>query len=82
LEELWPGQYQAELTAVENCITSFHQIDKSSQESRYPVDGKGREALRSLTRVDIRNLKSVMAGLAGFLDGASDGICELNRNRP
>jgi hypothetical protein len=82
LEELWPEQDRGELAAVENCVSKFHQHDKSSQESRYPVDGKGREALRSLTRVDIRNLKKVMAGVAGFLDGCADGIHELNSNSP
>ncbi len=59
----------------------FHQHDESSEESRYPVIGKKgekRETLRSLTRVDIRNLKRVMAGVAVFLDGCADAIDDMN----
>lgn len=82
LEELWPEQGRRELRVVENCVRKFHQHDKTSQESRYPVDRDGRATLRSLTRVDIHNLKKVMAGVASFLDGCADGIDYLNSNRP
>ena len=81
LEELWPGQSRIELAAVENCVFEFHQHDESSEESRYPVSrekGEKRETLRSLTRVDIRNLKRVMAGVAVFLDGCADAIDDMN----
>ena len=71
-----------ELDVVENCVCKFHQNDKTSQESRYPVDRDGRETLRSLPRVDIHNLKKVMAGVASFLDGCADGIDYLNSCRP
>lgn len=82
LEELWPEQGRMELDVVENCVCKFHQNDKTSQESRYPVDRDGRETLRSLPRVDIHNLKKVMAGVASFLDGCADGIDYLNSCRP
>jgi hypothetical protein len=83
MEELWPGQTRIELAAVENCVFEFHQHDESSQEFRYPVVGKRgekRETLRSLARVDIRNLKRVMAGVAVFLDGCADAIDHMNSN--
>ena len=82
MEERWPGQSRDELTVVENCISGFHQFDESSQGFRYPMDAKGRETLRSLIRVDLRNLRTVMTRVARFLDAASDGISEMNRNWP
>jgi len=82
LEELWPEQDRMALAVVENCVTRFDQVDRLSQDFRYPTDRKGSETLRSLARVDIRNLKRVMAGVAGFLDGCVDGIDYLNSNQP
>jgi len=82
LEELCPEQDRTELAVVENCVVKFHQHDKSSQESRYPVDRKGRQTLQSLARVDLRNLKRVMAGVAVSLDGCADWIEYLNSNSP
>jgi hypothetical protein len=83
LELLWPGQSQIEMAAVGRCVSEFHRCDESSEESRYPITGKRhkqRKAFRSLTRVDLRNLKRVMAGVANFLDGCADGIDYLNSN--
>jgi len=81
LEELSPGNHPVELAVVERCVLEFHRHDKSSEESRYPVDKKGcRRSLQSLARVDLRNLKKGMVGVANFLDGCADGVDYMNSN--
>ncbi|MCG3149698.1 MAG: hypothetical protein PCFJNLEI_03163 [Verrucomicrobiae bacterium] len=79
LEDIWPGKYLEELSIVEGCIMRFHKEDTSSQGFRYPIDSKDQKTLQSLSRVNLCNLRAVMTRVAGFLDAAKDGICEMHR---
>jgi len=67
LEAVWPeGREHHE--AIEEQIAEFCNIDAASFAFRYPVDTKGIPTLPDLRRVNLRQLREVMAGIATVLD--------------
>ncbi len=80
LEAVWPeGQQHHE--AVEEKMVEFCKFDAASFAFRYPVDTNGTPTLPDLRRVNLRQLREVMAGIATVLDGSSIGMCEYLKSK-
>lgn len=60
---------------VGELITEFSKLDPNSFHARYPVDTKGNPVKINLSEIDLKNLKDVMTGVAGYFAGC-DGYLD------
>lgn len=67
-----PKGDRRDIPNVGECLRRFDELDPTSQNFRYPVDGEGQPSLPSdLHRVNLRQVRDVVDRLGGFLDSAS-----------
>jgi hypothetical protein len=75
LERIWPGEYQDELTAVEEVITQLGIADARSDTFRYPVDLSGKSNLPpALERFDLLHFGAEMETFAHWVGGCADAL--------
>ena len=79
LEALWhtakplllrvePGSDPRDIRNVGDCLRRFHDLDPTSQETRYPVDRDGKPTLAGLQHVNLRQVRDVADRLGEFLE--------------
>jgi len=82
LEDVWPDSHIDELDAVGKCINELCSLDAESMSFRYPFTKTGQPTLPTLNRVDLINLKNVMARIGSFLDCSGDALENILQNMP
>ena len=71
------GSNSEEISYVEQLIKDFHDVDNNAEAFRYPIDKQGEVFPLPEHRIDLRNVRDVMEGLAIFFDGV-DGQLGTN----
>lgn len=77
LTRIWPDGSENDLEEVGRLIKEFSRTDSRSMAFRYPEDKKGNFFLGSISHINIRNVKEIMARLARLLGGSQLGVTEL-----
>ena len=70
------GSEDTELSAIEQIIKDFHDLDKSGQIFRYPASKGGTVAELPDFPIDLPNIRDVMQGVAHFFDGVDGQLAE------
>jgi hypothetical protein len=68
---------QADTTIVENLICEFGTMDPSGVASRYGEHQDGKPTIKDRRQFSLTNMREVMNGLSGFLEGSYDCIHDL-----
>ena len=76
LLEISPGDSVKELQAIGRLIREFAEADPLSFAFRYPVDKRGNPSLPSMTQINLRNVREVMAKIDVTLSGAGSLVYE------
>ena len=63
------GSESEEISYVEQLIKDFHDVDKTAQAFRYPIDKSGTVFMLPNKIIDLQHIRDVMKGLASFFDG-------------
>lgn len=75
LEEMWPGQYAAELGAIAGVLAELDAADPGSDTFRFPVDTKGAPQLPDyLRRFDLLHFATSMETYAHWVGGVADAL--------
>ena len=68
------------LTAVEQIVTDFHNIDKNGTAFRYPTNKNGTTIMLPGTAIDLLNIQRVMEGVDNFFNGTDGLLHETSAN--
>jgi hypothetical protein len=63
-----PGSDGQAIRNVGASLRRFHDLDPTSQETRYPVDRNGQPTLAGLRHVNLRQVREVVDRLGAFLE--------------
>jgi hypothetical protein len=75
IDHLRPGESDDGTVAARQCIMEFAKVDPGSFSFRYAVSNKGQTLELPLDRIDLAQMKDVMAGLYGYFSGC-DGFLD------
>jgi hypothetical protein len=77
LEFACPDGNQADTTTVENLICEFAKFDPLGLASRYGEHQDGKPTIKDRRQFSLTNMREVMNGLSGFLEGSYDCMHDL-----
>lgn len=77
IESVYPDdKNKIYLNMLEERIKELSDLDFKSDAFRYPKDQKGKDTLRGLLHINLKQLREVFQGISNVLDGASIGMGE------
>ena len=65
------------MTAVEQIVKQFHDWDKLGDMFRYATRKNGGVKKFQYSKIDLRNLKDVMAGVDNFFNGCDGWLTDI-----
>lgn len=77
LERTFPDGEKADTDAVEERIKELISKDPSGEAFRYGEDKRGKPYLPEAVQFNLTNMRGVINGMAGLLEGSYDGMSEL-----
>ncbi len=93
LHRVEPGSDPRDIRNVGDCLKRFHDLDPTSQETRYPVDRDGNPTLAGLQHVNLRQVREVVdrlgdflevveMALSAYLDNKAEALAEFAQHAP